>query len=339
MNEKEMLESLFESCAPVLEADGTVKNAKVKNFSDTFLYNKGSYKNALFEYIMHADRVDKKDPSLDKLRMDLKTQKTSNTLLKVFDSANTVLCIAEKAMPRAFKVMVAKDVKEGGSLKVFIDLTGIVSKVNGEYTYNIQDFNNIVAYLMGGMHSLIYYSAPSKVINKNELMTSACKCFTSLVYYVTDYMGATRDASNKGKLMYYYAKYFHKCLLDMDDTESLENRSKRIAGIADTEVAVVDLILEKVKDPYKDLNSFTQGIAAITRKDDFKVDPLVEKWMWCLGTGTQFGLELYTSFANILIYTYVNSYLFNKKTVEKIVGRDLVDYMHSMLSMAEEVLK
>ena len=92
----------------------------IKNFSDTYLYGKSDYEKVLFAFIMTADRVDKTDKSFEDLRFDIKKRQVTNSLVKVLDSDQTVLCMSDTPLPKAYKVMVAKDVRGDKKLKVFI---------------------------------------------------------------------------------------------------------------------------------------------------------------------------------------------------------------------------
>ena len=188
------MSSIFESA--VLESTG---KSKVKNFSDTFLYGMGDYEKNLFSYIMHATRIPKDNKIFEDLKLDIKKQRTSEFLLKVLLSDKTVLCYNEKALPRAFKVFCAKDVKDNGQLKVFIDVTGIITGELDNLNYTYGNIPIIISYLMSGAFSMIYYADPNKYFNKTALVTNGAKCFSSLVYHIIDYLRIGAD-NNKSKI-------------------------------------------------------------------------------------------------------------------------------------------
>ena len=63
----------------------------------------------------------------------------------------------------------------------------------------------------------------------------------------------------------------------------------------------------------------------------------IEKWAFVYGSGTQYGTELYTSFASILTNAYVGSYINNQKTIEKVLGRTLVDFTNALFKVGGNV--
>ena len=66
---------------------------------------------------------------------EIRRLQRSNVLYSLMMKDDIVLCINNKEMPRAFKVFMAKDLKDGQNArrKVFIDLTGIVVMKDGFY--------------------------------------------------------------------------------------------------------------------------------------------------------------------------------------------------------------
>ena len=66
------------------------------------------------------------------------------------------------------------------------------------------------------------------------------------------------------------------------------------------------------------------------------LDILVEKWLYLYGTGTQFALELYPAFASLVTNVYIGCYINNQKTIEKVVGKDIVTFTVGVLSIGGE---
>lgn len=326
------MSSIFESA--VLESAG---KSKVKNFSDTFLYGMGDYEKNLFSYIMHATRIPKDNKIFEDLKLDIKKQRTSEFLLKVLLSDKTVLCYNEKALPRAFKVFCAKDVKDNGQLKVFIDVTGIITGELDNLNYTYGNIPIIISYLMSGAFSMIYYADPTKYFNKTSLVTSGTKCFSSLVYHIIDYLRIGAD-NNKSKIKYMAAKYFQLCIMNRPETESVENISKRISGISETEINIIELHTEGI-DIFKNIDTFVKGLSKVLKADRLTTDVFIDKWMYNYGMGMQFACELFPSFVTMMVYAYVGAYLNNQKTIEKIVGRDMVDFIQELNKLGNEVIK
>ena len=331
------MDSVFNKCV-CLESTG---KTSVKNYSDTFLYGKGEYERNIFEFLMKSEYIDKSSHVFETLKNDLKQQRISNAIIKVLESPKTVFCISDKPMPRAFKVMVAKDVRgDRSTLKLFIDVTGIIVKDGNEYAYKRDTISILMSYLMAGMNSMVYFQANTKITTNSALTEYGCKCFASLVFYLVDYFRVinSSDPTMKGKILYYASKYYQLNILSNEETESLENRALKIAGISDREANIVNLYLSEMKDnPYHNIDAFVKGLALITRSN-LTVDVFMEKWIYHFGPGTQFGTEFYPAFASMFIYCYCNSFLVRQKTIENVVGRPMVDFVDKINSIGSELL-
>lgn len=313
----------------------------VKDYSDTFLYNKGSYEKGLFDFMMHCEIIDKNKPVIEDIISDLKRQKSGTYLVKVLTSPNTKICISNKALPRAFKSFVAKDVRgtNKNNKVLWIDLTGIIMKEGNTYSYRSNDIGLIVSYLTAGLNAMVYYKIPDKILNNSSITESGCKCFTSLIYYIIDYLRLSGDPAIKSKIIYFASMYYQINILCKDaGTSSVLNRALKLSGLSENAASMVDLVLEGVKEPYKDINTFVKGLAAITKSTTLTIDVFIDKWMYHIGVGTQFGLELYPAFANIMIYAYVGSYLNHQKTIEKCIGRPMVDFVNDVIAIGSELV-
>lgn len=308
---------------------------RTKDYSDTYLYNKGKYESKIFEFIMHCDFIKNTDPIIQEIADDMKRLKVGALLIKVLKSPNTHICVSGMAMPRAFKSFVAKDVRGSSKTKkvLYIDLTGTITKEGNAYTYRRADLNIIASYLMAGLNAMIYYAEPGKIVNHSNLTDSGCRAFSSLIYYIVDYLRLSSDIKTKGRILYYSSKYYLLNILNKDMAASVDNEAMKIAKISEQEKNIVDMILEQVDDPYKDVTTLAKSISAITRSESFTLDVLVDKWMYHLGVGTQFGLELYPAFANMLIYAYMGAYLNHQKTIEKCVGQPMVEFVSTIIAI------
>ena len=312
---------------------------KVKDYSDTFLYSKGNYGKNLFDFIMHATFISASDPVIKDMVSDLNRQRSGSYLSKVLTSPNTHICIAGTAMPRAFKVFVAKDLRGANKDKkvLYIDLTGILTKDGSSYKYRGADLSIITSYLLAGLNAMVYHKNPGKILNSNSITESGCKCFSSLVYYIIDYMRLASDPSVKSKVIYLSTKYYQLNILNKEYADSIENRALKLADISEQKANVINMSIESIKEPYKDINNFVKALSVALRADKFTIDAFVDKWMYHIGVGTQFGLELYPAFANILLYAYIGAYLNHQKTIEKCVGRPMVDFATSIIAIGSEI--
>ena len=313
---------------------------ETKDYSDTYLYNKGNYENKIFDFIMHCEFIKTDDPIIQEIADDLKRLKIGALLNKVLKSPNTHICISGLAMPRAFKSFVAKDVRGSSKTKkvLYIDLTGIITKEGNTYNYRRGDLSIIASYLMAGMNAMIYYAAPDKIVKNSTIMEDGCKCFSSLIYYIVDYLRLSGDLKTKGKIIYYASKYYLLNILDKDMSESIDNRAVKLAKITEQEKNVIDMMLEQIDDPYKDITTLAKSISILTRSESFTLDVLVDKWMYHIGVGTQFALEMYPAFANVFIYAYIGAYLNHQKTIEKCVGRPMVTFVDAIIGIGGSLL-
>ena len=321
----------------VVNEASTVSN--VKNYADCYLYSKGPYEKEIFNFVMHAKYLDKNNEGYKELVDDVKRQKVTNSLAKVLTSNNTILCTSDKPMPRAFKVFVAKDVKgDKKTLKLFIDVTGLVDSSKTKYEYRNNALQIIISYLLAGMNSMIYYVKPEKIVNSTDLTQYGCKCFSFMMAYIIDYLRLSGDPSTRSKILYLSSMYYQIALLGKDHTDTVENWACKVSGLSINEAKLIELRIKSLSTMYKDINGFVQALSEYLKAPDLTVDVIVEKWMWCFGTGTQFGLELYPAFANMLIYAYVGAYLNNQKTIEKIVGKPMVDFVSQVIRIGSDLI-
>ena len=158
-----------------------------KNLSDLYLYRKyPAYDKNLFGFVMNAERINSNSEEFEDILYDIKRRKTGDTIIKVLNSQNTVLGIQPgKALPKALKVFVAKDVKEDKTKeKVFIDLSDCVFMKNGSYQCNHIEW--IIAYLINAMVSFIYAKAEAKLTNNSSIVKDGGEAFVKLFSYIID---------------------------------------------------------------------------------------------------------------------------------------------------------
>ena len=316
---------------------------RLRDYSDGYLYNlkRNDYDRNISEFINRAHRINKDNQQIQDMLAILKLQNMASYFSRVFKSNNTVLCIGEKALPRAFKSFVAKDPKDGGKRKLFVDCTGIIyMKGDGEYTFTNRDLTLLVSSIIAGAHNMIYYNLPEKVLNRNAIVESGASSFAKLVYYISDYLRLSSDLKAQGLIKYYAAKYFQITIMGKDVSESVETRSMKIGGISEREVMMLnDITLSSMKpeERFKDFTSLVEAIKLITRSQLSK-EAFLDKWMHALGNGTQFALELYPGFVNLMVHAYTGDGIVMQKTIEKVVGRELIDYYTAINQLGGELL-
>ena len=311
-----------------------------KDYSDTYLYNKGNYESRIFDFIMHCEFVSSDNEVIKEIADDLKRLKAGSYLSKVLTSPNTHICISGEALPRAFKQFVAKDIRGQNKDKrvLYIDLTALITKDGNTYKYRRGDLSIIASYLLGGMCAMIYYADPAKIINNNIILEEGCKCFSSLIYYIIDYLRLSGDIKVKGRVVYLACKYYMLNILNKEMADSIENRALKISKISEQEASVINMMIENVDNPFKDITTFVKCLSIITRSDRFTVDVLVDKWMYHIGVGTQFALEMFPAFANVFLYSYMGAYLNHQKTIEKCVGTSMVSFVNTIIGIGGNLI-
>lgn len=305
-----------------------------KSFANTYLYSKASmqYEKRLMDFIMKAEQVNKLDPSFEDIKYEVKKRQVSNSLVKVLESNQVILMIQDIPLPKAFKVFCAKDIKGDGKMKIFID-ADVIKKVEGKYKCINVDI--LVAYLVSAMNTRIYYSDPKRLIMREEIIKNGASAFSSMFTYIVDYLyKISTVSSTRDKCRYLSAMYYIQNLLQKDVTDSVKHVCRNIAGISEREEEL--LLMQLPDNVFDNINFFIQAVAKVLRLPKLSLDTFLEKWLYIFGTGTQFALELYPAFATMMTNVYVGCYLNNQKTIEKVVGRDMVAFSTAILRVGAE---
>ena len=307
-----------------------------KKLSDSYLYGVGGYEKNLYKFFVQSKVLDKTLPGFDEIKYDVKRGQTSTALVKVFESNNVIFLDNTTALPRAFKVFAASDIKSGDrKTKIFIDVTGVIEFNNGKYMIKPSNLDKFVSYLMSALAYLIYYADSSKITNNTTLTVHGTKAFAELFAYVIDALRVGGVDKLRAKCLYLSAVYYQVNLLQKDFNDSVSNRAKQISGLSTRDIEMMEMQLET--DTFKDIYHFIQTISKVIRAEGLKLDNFVEKWWFVFGGGTQFAMELYPAFSTVITNAYCGGYLNNQKVIEKILGRTLVDYSVALLNLGSEL--
>ena len=310
-----------------------------KTYAQTYLYRQfPQYEKMMLEGIMQGERIDVNDDKFANIMYDVKRRQVSSDLIKVLKSKNTVLIRPAKTLPKAFKVFVAKDIKNDKKEKVFIDVSDCIFDKNGEYVCNHIDW--IIAYLITAMNSYIYALMPNKVLSNQSIIRDGAEAFSSMFSYILDriYKISTVQSLRK-RIEYISAMYYQINILGKDyskQMESIKAIAMKVSNIEPRDAQIVDLQLEE--GCFNTLLTFTDNLNRIFKFKDLKVSIIVDKWMQSFGTGTVFGLEFYPAFAMMLTNTYVGGYIDNQLTIEKITGQSMVKMTKSILQIGAGVV-
>ena len=310
---------------------------RIKNFSDSFLYNKGDFEEKLMKFMLSSEIINKNDPSFEDIKYEIKRRQVTSSLLKVLMSNNIILLKNTVEVSRGFKVFAAKDIISGDKkTKVFIDVTNIIQVKDGTYSINSRNVDILVSHLLNAMTTYIYYLAPNKLVNNTTLVDSGTEAFADLFTYIIDYLriGAVDNVRERTK--YFSALYYQCGILCKDLTDSIRNRAKKISGVSQREADVVETLMGD--DPFKNINTCITSLAKILRIDgELSLDIFTERWAFIFGAGTQYGTELYPVFSAMLTNAYVGAYINNQKTIEKILRRTLVEYVNALFKVGSEL--
>lgn len=307
-----------------------------KNLSDLYLYRKyPAYDKNLFGFVMNAERINPNSEEFEDVLYDIKRRKTGDAILKVLNSQNTVLGIQPgKALPKALKVFVVKDVKEDKTKeKVFIDLSDCVFMKNGSYQCNHIEW--IIAYLINAMVSFIYAKAETKLTNNSSIVKYGGEAFVKSFSYIIDriYKISTVQSLRK-RVEYITALYYQINLLGKDYSkyyDSIKATAMRISDIENKDAQIVDIMIEE--SDFLDIEHFINALSRIFKFNDLSYSIILDKWMQAFGTGTMFALEFFPAFSMMLTNTYVGGYIDQQLSIEKVTGQSMVKFVKTILEI------
>lgn len=312
-----------------------------KTYAGTYLYrNYNVYEQKILSFIMSGTSIDKGTDDFDDIRYEVKKRQVGNSLVKILDSKSVVLMIGNEALPKAFKVFCAKDIKgpRHDKMKVFIDCTNFITRdeKTGRYSCKGNTIDMLISYLVSAMHTYIYYIDETRITSNAKIMSIGAQGFATLFTHVVDYTCKISSMpSTKGKCMYLAALYYLSNLLGKDYTsESCRKIAKKVSGLSDRDAGIVDIQLKQ--ESMMNIKFFVETVASVLHISKLTLDVVVERWMTIYGTGTVFALEIFPAFASMLTDAYVGAYLNNQKTIEKIVGTVMVEYTKTLLSIGAE---
>lgn len=311
----------------------------MKKFNETYLYKKmPDYEKDITEMIIKGERIDKSHESFSDIKYEVKRKNIDSTLAKVLDSDRIVLVIPLKPLPKAFKVVAAKDIRNDNKVKVFIDCTAIIESTNGGYRFynNNQIINIFISYLVAARTAFIVEAKPTLLTMNSSLTISGAKTFASLVNYVLDYIGKINiNVSSRNKSLYLASIYYQVNLLGKDiDSKSVKETALKISGISEREANVVELDYEA--NSFDNIENFIKLINESLHIKGLTIDSFIEKWMFLFGTGTVFATELFSPFAQMITDAYIGAYINNQKTIEKVAKQNMIDFSKTLIRIGSD---
>ena len=308
-----------------------------KNFSNTYLYNTTKdYEAQMFKYIMSAERIDKDSEAFEDIKYEVKKRQITSVLSKVLESKNIILLKGDKPLSRSFKVFCAKDVKTDKQPKIFIDCDVLYFSDGKWKPKTTSSIDILVAYLVSAMNSRIYYVAPERLTNNTDIIHYGASCFAALFTNIIDYLQKISTiSSSKDRTIYLSALYYQINILGKDLTDGVKSVARKVSGLSEREADILHIQLEN--NTFLNIKFFLETVTKILKIDTkVTLELFVEKWLYLYGTGTGFALELYPSFASMITDAYVGAYINNQKTIEKIAGKDLVNFTNTVLRIGSD---
>lgn len=306
------------------------KNFIPKTYGDCILYNKyPAYNKILMDGIL-SSFIDKGVDEFDDIVYEIKRTRVNRHLLKVLTSPKTILIQPQKPMPKPFVVFVAKDPKSKNERHLFIDVSNCINTSSkGEYVVNS---TRLISHLISGWSNMAY-SAGRITPHTTGKLESAATCFAKLFTHVIDYIGKISVVPDaRDKCMYLSFRYFFENLVQAEEDRSREIARKKV-GWSESKEGTMDymLVSNKKVNPFTDIRTFIYLIHEDFKLDKLNLDGLVETWMYLYGPGTVFAVEYLPALMTMLTDAYTGGFINNQKTIEKICGKDMVDFSKSLI--------
>jgi hypothetical protein len=302
----------------------TMSDLKVKPITGCFLYTKlDGYTEKMSNAILKAERIDRNSEIFSEdVALELKRSKAPSYTMKILTSKNTHLIWPTDPLPRGIRVFAAKDIKRDKNICVFIDCNGVITKRdNGRYKVKT---DLLAANLISAKNNMVYYKAPDMLIKKGSDLVLMAKCFGKLFAHLIDYIGnISVIPEQKDKCRYLAAKYFLSTVAGLDNEDKINSIAAKAAELTDSQERIFGLATSSVN--VSSLPAFIDDLKNVFKLDKLSLTLVIEKWMYTYGTSTVLALEFLPSFLTMITDAYCGVYLNMQKTIEKVLGKDLVE--------------
>jgi hypothetical protein len=121
-----------------------------------------------------------------------------------------------------------------------------------------------------------------------------------------------------------------------DIDNSVKNTVARIAKISPVEIKQYELYYDN--EDFENIDTFISMIAETFKLKGLNTETFITRWIFHFGRGTEYGIDLFTSFCNIINAAYCGAYVVNQKQIEKCCGRSMVKLTTSIMEIASEAL-
>ena len=313
---------------------------ETKTIGQTFVYSQfPDYDKMLVHFMLKGNRVTTTGSEFADILFDVKRRKLTDTMAKILTSNNVVIAIDDAPLPKAFKAFVAKDVKDNSKPKVFIDGSDFLKFDGG--TWKCSDLNWLMSYVIAGTTNFVYKMRPEKLLLDQTIIMDGGDCFIRLFSYIVDRIYKIVSVQTlKRKVDYLCGLYYQINLLQKDfKSESAFRQTsivaKKLSNIDDRDATAVDMQLQP--EDFTNIDTFVKCLGRLFNFKDFRVAVAISTWMQAFGTGTQFGMEFFPSFAAMLTNAYIGGYLNNQNLIEKVCGTTMITFSKAVLKIGDEV--
>ena len=322
-----------------------MSNIEQKTFSDSFVYNYDKNANGkpitkeinkrLIEYVTTAERIDKSSEAFQGIKQEVKRQQSFTVLYSILMRDDVVLMINNIEMPRAFKVFEAIDLKEvGKKRKVFIDVTKLLEMSNGYYKCN--NIFQFITYLTEAVTYLLYRNNFVDMLNNSNITIAATECYVGCFSFILDYLRIIGYSESKNKIKYLAGLFFLNNLMGKNLDNYTKNIAAKIAKISAQEIKQYELYYDP--EDFTNIDTFITMLSETFKLKGFTTEVFITRWIFHFGRGTEYGIDLFTSFCNMIIAAYCGAYVVNQKQIEKSCGSSMVKLTTEIMSIGNSSL-
>jgi hypothetical protein len=168
---------------------------------------------------------------------------------------------------------------------------------------------------MDALVYLLYRKAPEKLIRNGNITTLTVDNYISMFVYILDYLRIANYAANKNKISYFVGLYFINNIMGLPIDNYAKSIAAKAADLSNSNIRALDLYLED--NTFNNIDTFLKWLVSTFKLNGLTLSVFVSKWAYNYGAGTQYAIELYTSFLSVLMNSFSGSYIVNQRQIER----------------------
>ena len=311
--------------------------SNAKNYNAAYIYGKYNYAELLTKAIVEGERIDPKTEKFENVAFAVKQRQTTAVLVDVLKSQSIILIKLNKALPLAFSVFAAKDLRKDSKMKVFIDVTDIITEKDGFYT--CKNIDRFVAMLVSAMTYRIYYADPKRITTNQSLVLHSTRAFTDMFCYILDYLRVSGFKENRERIRFLVATYYLVGMMWKDASTSTMNVAMKVAAIDKRQADIADMFLTKPEEQLKDINAFINFLAKSFKLNDLTTEVFLDRGNYLFGSSVHFMWEIVPAFLKVITDAFSGAYLVRQNTIEKVIGKQIVEVTQDIFTIGTAALK